>query len=77
MPQAVTIKSLPCAYRMMKAMQAQGIEWSEDYRRAAGAALKDVLEGRIASGIDRHLADMAERGAPTAALAKHDDGEYI
>ncbi len=33
---------------MMKAMQAQGIEWGEDYRNAAGAALKEVLQGRMA-----------------------------
>ena len=37
-------------------MQAEGIEWGEDYRRAAGAALKDILEERMASGIDCHLA---------------------
>ena len=29
---------------MMKAMQAQGVEWDEDYRWAAAAALKDILE---------------------------------
>ncbi len=63
MPQAATIKSLPRAFRMMKAMQAQGIEWGEDYRRAGAQALKDVLEGGMATGIDRYLADMAIRGA--------------
>ena len=63
MPQSATIKSPPCAFRMMKAMQAQGIEWGEDYRQAGRAALKDVLEGRMAAGIDRHLVEMAERGA--------------
>ncbi len=63
MPQAATIKSLPRAFRMMKAMQAQGIEWGEDYRGAAAGALKEVLEGRMAAGIDRHLAEMAARGA--------------
>ncbi len=66
MPQAATIKGLPRAFRMMKAMQAQGIEWGEDYRRAGGVALKDVLEGRMASGIGRHLADMAARARPGA-----------
>ncbi len=59
MPQSATIKSLPQAFRMMKEMQAQDIEWGEDYRHAAAAALKDVLEGRMAAGIDRHLEDMA------------------
>ncbi len=63
MPRSATIESLPRAFEMMKAMQAQGIEWGEDYRHAAGAALKDVLEGRMAAGIDRHLAEMAARGA--------------
>jgi transposase-like protein len=48
---------------MMKAMQAQGIEWGEDYRRAGAQALKDVLEGGMATGSDRYLADMAIRGA--------------
>ncbi len=59
MPQSATIKSLPRAFRMMEAMQAQGIEWGEDYRRAAGAALKEVLEGRMAERIDRHLEEIA------------------
>jgi hypothetical protein len=35
MPQTATIKSLPAAFRMLKAMQAEGVEWSEDYRTAA------------------------------------------
>ena len=58
MPQAATIKSLPRGFRMMKAMQAQGIEWGEDYRRAGAQALKDVLEGRMAGAVDRHLEEM-------------------
>ena len=33
MPQIATIKSLPGAFRMMKAMQADGVEWGEDYRQ--------------------------------------------
>ena len=54
MPRSATTKSLPQAFRMMEAMQAQGVEWGEDYRRAAGAALKEVLEGQM----DRHLDEM-------------------
>ena len=61
MPHSATIKSLPRAFRMMKAMQAQGIEWGEDYRQAAGVALKDVLEGGMAERVDRHLEEMALR----------------
>jgi putative transposase len=62
MPQAATIKSLPRAIRMMKAMGAQGIEWGDDYRQAAGEALKGILSGRMAAEIDRHLDEMAARG---------------
>lgn len=38
MPQAATTGSLPRAFRMMKAMQAQATERGEDRRHAAGAA---------------------------------------
>ncbi len=62
MPQAATIESLPGAVRMMKAMQAQGIEWGEDYRAAAADALKEVLEGRMAGAVGRRLSEMAARG---------------
>jgi putative transposase len=62
MPQAATIKSLPAAFQMMKAMQAEGVEWGEDYRVAARAAVVDVLADRMALAIDDHLERMAERG---------------
>jgi hypothetical protein len=42
MPQAVTIRSLPRAFELVKGMQAQGLEWGEGYRslgRDAIAAL--------------------------------------
>lgn len=64
MSQSATIRSLPRALRMMKAMHSQGMEWGEDYRQAGAAALKDVLEDQMATGIDRHLAEMAARDAP-------------
>jgi transposase-like protein len=63
MSQSATIESLPHAFRMMEEMQAQDIEWGEDYRHAAAAALKDVLEDRMAGGVDRHLEEMARRAA--------------
>ena len=62
MPQAATIKSLPAAFRMMKAMQAEGVEWGEDYRQATRQALAELLEGRMAEAIDRHLERLAELG---------------
>ena len=62
MPQAATIRSLPVAFEMLKAMQAQGVEWGEDYRGAARHALAELLEGRMAASIDRHRERIAERG---------------
>ncbi len=59
MPQSATIESLPHAFRMMEEMQAQDAEWGEDDRYAVVAALEDVLEGRMAAAVDRHLEDMA------------------
>jgi transposase-like protein len=47
---------------MMKAMQAEDVEWGEDYRQATRQALAELLEGRMAETIDRHLERMAERG---------------
>src|SRR5216684_3743311 len=32
MPQAVTIRSLPRAFELVKGMQAQGLEWGEGYQ---------------------------------------------
>lgn len=62
MSQTATIESLPHAFRMMKRMEARGIEWGEDYRQAGAQALKEVLECRMAAEVDRHLAELAARG---------------
>ncbi|HSA67095.1 MAG TPA: IS256 family transposase [Methyloceanibacter sp.] len=62
MPQTATIKSLPAAFAMMKAMQAEGVEWGEDYRASARHALAELLEGRMRQLIDAHLERMAELG---------------
>ncbi len=62
MPQSATIKSLPAAFRMMKAMQAEGVEGGEGYRRGARQAVAALLEGRMSTLIDEHLEHMAELG---------------
>ena len=62
MPQTATIKSLPLAFEMVKAMHAEGVEWGEDYRGAVRHALAEVLEGRMDQLIDEHLERMAEIG---------------
>jgi transposase-like protein len=62
MAQAATITSLPAAFAMMKAMQAEEVEWGEDYRGAARHALTELLEGRMDQLLDEHLERMAELG---------------
>ncbi len=71
MPQSATIESLPAAFRIMKAMQAEGVEWGEDYRTAARAALKEVLETRMGDLISGHLDAMARR-----QIADRRNGHY-
>jgi len=71
MPRIATIKSLPRAFEMMEAMQAKDVEWGEDYRRAAGLALKEVLEGQMSDRIDRHLEEMGRR-----EMADRRNGSY-
>ena len=62
MPQTATIKSLPAGFEMMKAIQAEGVEWGEDYRLGARDAVVELLEGRMDQLIDAHLERMAELG---------------
>jgi transposase-like protein len=62
MPQAATIKSLPAAFAMLKSMQAEGVEWGEDYRHGAREVIAELLRGRMDQLIDEHLERMAELG---------------
>ena len=59
MPQAVTIRSLPSAFEFVKAMQADGLERGEDYRRLGRDAIAAILQGQMAHAIDEHLGRMA------------------
>jgi transposase-like protein len=63
MPQAVTIKSLPQAFEVIKAMELEGCDWGEDYRTAGRSALVEIIEGRMGESVDRHLERVAARGA--------------
>ena len=71
MPQAVTIRSLPKAFELVKAMQAQGLEWGEGYRGLGRKAIALILTGQMGQAIDEHLDRMA-------ALAQADrrNGSY-
>lgn len=59
MPQAVTIRSLPRAFELVKGMQAQGLEWGEGYRSLGRDAIATILQGEMAQAIDAHLDRMA------------------
>jgi putative transposase len=65
MPQrAATIASLPMAFEVVKAMQADGLEWDVDYRPSARAALAEVIELQMAAAVDRHLEELEAEDGP-------------
>ena len=56
MPQrAATIESLPAAFAMVKAMQAQGLDWGEGYRPLGRQALAEIIETEMSAAVDRWL----------------------
>ncbi len=59
MPQAVTIRSLPRAFELVKGMQAQGLDWGEGYRALGRDAIAAILQGQMGQAIDEHLDRMA------------------
>ncbi len=59
MPQAVTIRSLPRAFELVKGMQGQGLEWGEGYRALGRDAIAGILRGQMGQAIDEHLDRMA------------------
>ena len=56
MPQTATIKSLPEAFEVVKAMQTDGLDWGEGYRPRR--ALAEIIEGRMAEDVDRWLGNL-------------------
>ncbi len=72
MPQrAATIERLPMAFQMVKAMQAEGLDWGEGYRPLARRALAEIIENETAAAVDRHLEGVEAEGA-----ADRRNGEY-
>ena len=70
MPQTATIKSLPAAFRMMRAMQADEVEWGEDYRGAARQALPSCSRAawpRPSTGISSASPNVTRPTGATAA----------
>ena len=56
--QAATIASLPMAFEMVKAMQADGLEWGEGYRPLGRQAVAAIIEEQMATAVDRYLAEL-------------------
>ena len=52
---AATITSLPMAFEVVKAMQADGLEWGEGYRPLGRQALEEIIEDQMAAAVDRYL----------------------
>jgi len=50
-----TITSLPMAFEIVKAMQAEGLDWGEGYRPLGRQALQEIIEDQMAAAVDRHL----------------------
>ena len=53
--QAATIESLPVAFEVVKAMQAEGLEWGEGYRPLGRQALAAIIEERMDEAVDAWL----------------------
>lgn len=62
--QAATITSLPMAFEMVKAMQADGLEWGEGYRPLGRQAVAAIIEEQMAAAIDRYLAELDANDEP-------------
>ena len=53
MPQrTAAIESLPMAVEIVKAMQADGLEWGEGYRPLGRQALTEIIQGRMTEAVD-------------------------
>jgi hypothetical protein len=59
MPQAVTIRSLPMTFELVKGVQARGLEWGESYRPLGRCAIAELVRGQMDRAIDEHLDRMA------------------
>jgi transposase-like protein len=46
------------AFEVVKAMQADGLDWGEGYRPLGRQALEEIIEGQMAAAVDRHLAQL-------------------
>src|SRR5579883_522752 len=52
---AATIESLPVAFEIVKAMQADGLDWSEGFRPLGRQAVGAIIEQQMAKAVDAYL----------------------
>ena len=62
--QAATITSLPMAFEIVKAMQADGLDWDEGYRPIGRQALEKIIEAQMAAAVERYLDQLEADAAP-------------
>lgn len=62
--QAATITSLPMAFEVVKAMQADGLDWDEGYRPMGRRALEAIIEAQMAAAVERYLEQLEADAAP-------------
>ena len=59
-----TVVSLPMAFEMVKAMQADGLQWDEDCRPLARKAIAEIIEDRMAEAVDAWLDGLDADASP-------------
>ena len=69
LPRVATIDSLPAAFEVVKAMQADGLDWGDGWRRLGRRALAEIIETEMAAAVDRHLEGLEARMPPIAVTA--------
>jgi len=47
------------AFEVVKAMQADGLDWGEGYRPLGRQALEEIIEDQMAAAVERHLDQLA------------------
>src|SRR5205085_5960201 len=52
---AATITSLPVAFEVVKAMQGDGLDWSEGFRPLGREAVAEIIEQQMAKSIEVYL----------------------
>jgi hypothetical protein len=57
------------AFEVVKAMQADGLDWGEGYRPLGRQALAEIIEDQMASAVDTISTNSRPMTLPIAAMA--------